>query len=126
MRGRGRRRGKLTARDRLWLAVAERTGRTVAEAKAAVSEQEFRRLWCPYLAREPSVGDRLDWWGSQILALMVNVHRSKGTKPLAAADVLPDRWGDRGPAPAPAAARFRGKDLHDMLRALAGVPASGA
>ena len=84
MRGGRGRRGKLTARDRLWLAVVERTGcRSVAEAKAQITEAEFL-------------------------------------------DVLPDRWGDRGPAPAPARARFRGKDLHDMLKALAGVPSGGA
>ena len=41
--------------------------------KETTTEYEFRQ-WCHYFAREPSVGDRIDWWNSQLLAAAINPH----------------------------------------------------
>ena len=78
-----------------------------------MTAREFRG-WCLYLDREPSVGDRLDWWLGQILAAILNLFRRT---PVKAADLTPDRWGDRTGS---RSARLRGKDLADALKALFG------
>jgi hypothetical protein len=98
--------------------VVERTGsRSVAEAKAAVTEREFRTFWVPYLAREPSAGDRLDEWFPLLIAWVVNSIPFRGGKAVKVAELIPDRWGNRPPV---SSNRFRGRSLHDMLKAWAG------
>jgi hypothetical protein len=87
----------------------------VEEAKASVSEREFRH-WRVVFAREPAGVEALDWWMSQVVALLINVHRKRGASAVAAADLIPDRWGDRGGGKAV----MKGKDLHDALKAWAG------
>jgi hypothetical protein len=99
--------------------VVERTGsRSVAEAKAAVTEREFRTFWVPYLAREPSAGDRLDEWFPLLIAWVVNNIPFRGDAPaVRVADLVRDRWGDRAATPP---GRFRGAALADVLKAWAG------
>lgn len=104
------------------LAVVERTGfRTVAEAKAGMTEAEFRG-WCHYIPREPSVGDRLDDWFPVLIGHLVNAIPFRPGR-FDAGPLVPDRWGDRAadtPAPPRRAVRFRGGDLRGMFLAMAG------
>ncbi len=86
----------------------------MAEAKRSVSFREFRG-WCEYVAREPSVGDRLDWWMGQLLAVVLNYLRKPGASRVKAEELIPDRWGDRKPA----GRRFGGRELGEMLKAWA-------
>lgn len=59
--------------------------------KETTTEYEFRQ-WCHYFAREPSVGDRIDWWNSQLLAAAINPHRPKGRGAVRAESLIPKRW----------------------------------
>ncbi|QEL14336.1 phage tail assembly protein T [Limnoglobus roseus] len=56
-----------------------------------MSEQEFRE-YAAHLAFEPPAGERVEWWLSQILAVLVNTNRAKGKEPVKPADLIPDRW----------------------------------
>lgn len=125
MRAGGGRRGKLTASRRLrdWYRLAEALGRPVAEVRREVSEREFGH-WRAKFAREPLLVEWVDYWGARIFALLFNAHRDPDkTEPLDPEAVTPDPWGERAAAAnaGPAPARFRGKDLGTMFRALAGV-----
>lgn len=59
-----------------------------------MSEAEFR-VYAAYYAREPSVGDRIDWWNARILAALLNPYRPNGRAPVRAESLCPRRW----PAP---------------------------
>lgn len=62
--------------------------------RAAWPEAEFREF-AAYRARWPGVEARLDFWFSQVLALLANVFRGKGKAAVNAADLVPDWWGER-------------------------------
>lgn len=85
----------------------------VGQLKRQVTEQEFRD-YAAHLAREPTVGEQLNFWMSQLVAVLVNVNRAKGKQPIKPADLIPDRWGDVTPAD-------KRRKFMDQLRGLAAI-----
>ena len=59
--------------------------------KETTTEYRFRQ-WCCYFAREPSAGERLDFWSAQLLAAAVNPHRGKGQSAVRPESLMPRRW----------------------------------
>lgn len=57
------------------------------DLKAAVPEAVFRS-WQVYFSKEPTVGERLDWWFSQLLAWCC----SWGGAPPKPFDLVPWKW----------------------------------
>lgn len=76
-----------------------------------MSEADFRR-YAAHLAHEPPLGDRLDWWMSQVLAVLINTNRRSGAAAVDPEDLIPERWVDNS-------VRSRREKFKDALRGLA-------
>lgn len=68
-----------------------KSGRTPDELKQDWSEYDFR-CYAVYRAHEPSLEERLDFWGAQLVAVGLNPWRKKGARPVNPAHLIPDRW----------------------------------
>lgn len=68
--------------------------------RAAWPEADFRR-YAAYRARWPGPEARLDFWFGQLLAVLANMFRKPGAKPVSPADLIPDWWADRAEAAGP-------------------------
>ena len=79
--------------------MATRRGEPPSKIAAAWSERELREL-AAYLAHDPPLEARLDFWAAQLLAAAINPWRKKGSAATSPADLIPDWWGGgeaRGP-----------------------------
>lgn len=74
-------------------------GESVSECKARVSERDFRTYWL-YSQREPSVGERLDWWMAHLVAAVLAPYRKSGQPALSAERLIPKRWPQSRPSEA--------------------------
>jgi hypothetical protein len=95
------------------LTLSRELGVVVGELERSLTERELRE-YAAHLSYDPPLADRLDYWGSQIVAVLLNVNRSKGQAVIEPAKLVPDWWGERVPD-----VKARRRKLREMFRALA-------
>lgn len=78
----------------MWLEIAATRGEPVSTVKATYPEADFR-AYAAYRSRWPSTEARLDFWFSQLLAVLANMFRKSGSRAVNPTDLIPDWWGDR-------------------------------
>jgi hypothetical protein len=90
-------------------------GIPVDELMSRVSERT-RREYEVHFACEPPIAERLEWWLSKILAVLINSNMSKDGKPVDPQELIWNRWGDSTLEDV----KTRREKLRAGLRALAG------
>lgn len=90
--------------------LAARTGEPQSRLKEKWPERDAREL-AIYLAREPTIEQRLDFWLSRLVAVGANPWRKKGRSPIDPNSLIPDWWGDQHVERTP-------KDWADLLKGM--------
>jgi hypothetical protein len=67
------------------------SGRSVGEVYGSMSEAEARLLFA-YCSKEPTDGERLDYWFSGLTAAYFTAHRRQGDPATKPASLIPE-WG---------------------------------
>lgn len=78
----------------------------LSECKERVSERDFRAYWL-YFRREPSDGERLDWWMAQLIASVLAPYRKSGQPALSAERITPKRWPEKMPGESTLVAKIK-------------------